>query len=142
MQSMHRLIKKENPKGLEVVDVLHALSDDSSLLLFNTIALANGRSNLLISKLDLRRKQFYSRMSRLMKCGLVKRNDGKYFLTSFGKIVYSAQMTIKTALEHNLKLKTIDSLETFDGKILKEERDKIIDLLLEEYPQIKQILVK
>jgi predicted transcriptional regulator len=132
----------KDSKAIEVVDIMRALSNDISLLLFDTIANADGTSDLLISKLNLTRKQFYSRMSYLMKCGLVKRMNGKYILTSFGKIVYSVKVTIKKACECYSKLKVIDLLETSDDKILKDEQDKIIDVLLEENPQIRQIFVK
>lgn len=121
---------------------MRAISNNISLLLFETIAVADGRSDLLISKLNLTRKQFYSRMSRLMECSLIRRKSGKYILTSFGKIVYSVIMTIKEASECYSNLKIIDLLETSNDHILKEEKDKIIDVLLEGNPQIKQIVVK
>jgi hypothetical protein len=51
-------------------------------------------------------------------------------------------MTIKEASECYSNLKIIDLLETSNDHILKEEKDKIIDVLLEGNPQIKQIVVK
>ncbi|MDQ6863801.1 MAG: hypothetical protein M3044_08245 [Thermoproteota archaeon] len=53
--------------------ILSAISDDKSLLLFNTIALASGDSSILISRLKLTRKQYYSRMLDLINAGLVRR---------------------------------------------------------------------
>jgi predicted transcriptional regulator len=130
------LSKKDNVSNPLIVDIMRAISNNISLLLFETIAVADGRSDLLISKLNLTRKQFYSRMSRLMECSLIRRKSGKYILTSFGKIVYSVIMTIKEASE------CYSNLETSNDHILKEEKDKIIDVLLEGNPQIKQIVVK
>jgi hypothetical protein len=63
------------------------------------------------------------------------------FLTSFGKIVYSVIMTFKEASECYYKLKMIDLMKTSNDRILKEELDKIIDLLLRGNPQIKQTVV-
>ena len=76
---------------MAVSDVLSAISDDKSLVLFNTIALASGDSSILISRLDLTRKQYYSRMSDLINAGLIRRKNGKYYVTSLGKVVYKAQ---------------------------------------------------
>jgi predicted transcriptional regulator len=92
---------------ISTIDVLSAISDERSLLLFKTIAHANSErssSEILISTLNLRSKQYYSRMSGLVKADLVTRRNGKYFLTAFGKIVYDAQTTIEKALRNYWKL--------------------------------------
>jgi hypothetical protein len=130
-----------NSNIIKVVDIMHALSDNSSLLLLDTIAIVDGRSDLLISKLCLTRKQFYSKTSYLMKCGLVDRRNGRYVLTSFGKIIHYIIMNVKRAAECYSKLKVIDLLETSNDHILKEEFDKIADILLEGNPQIRHIVV-
>jgi hypothetical protein len=53
-----------------VMDVLKTIADDKSL---NTIALSNGDIDICISALELTRKQYYSRLSALLKAGLVRR---------------------------------------------------------------------
>jgi predicted transcriptional regulator len=70
-----------------VSDVLKTIADDKTLVLFNTIALSNSDSDICVSALALTRKQFYSRLSVLLKAGLVKRERGKYSLTTLGIIV-------------------------------------------------------
>ena len=50
-----------------LADVLKAIADDKSLVIFNTIALSNIGSEILISRLQLTRKQYYSRMSTFLK---------------------------------------------------------------------------
>ena len=103
------LSKKDNVSNpLEAVDIIRVLSYDISLLLLDTIAVANWTSDLSISKLNLTQKQFYSRMTCIMDCGLIRRMSGKYILTSFGKIIYYVIMAIKKASEYHLKLKVID----------------------------------
>ena len=72
---------------VSVSDSLSTISNDKSLVLFNTIALASEDSSILISRLELTRKQYYSRIFELTKAGLIRRRNGKYFLTSFGRIV-------------------------------------------------------
>jgi predicted transcriptional regulator len=122
-----------------VSDVLSAISDDKSLVLFNTIALASGDSSILISRLDLTRKQYYSRMSELTSAGLVRRINGKYFVTSFGKVVYKAQELIGMAAQYSSKLKAIDSVES--PNFPAAELTKIIDTLISN-SEIKEILVR
>ena len=72
--------------------VIKLISDDKSLLIFCNIFLTSGDSSETIrAELKLTRKQYYSRISRLIKAGLVKRQKGKYFLTAFGKVIYDSQ---------------------------------------------------
>jgi len=125
---------------VSVVEILEAISDVKSLKLFNTIATKGGNSEELSVQLKLSRKEYYSRMSRLMKTGIVKRKNGKHFLTAFGKIVYDALVTVKKAVESYWKLKAIDSIDLSD-EITVKERDKLIHTLLDDV-EIREILSK
>jgi predicted transcriptional regulator len=69
--------------------VMKAMSDNKSLQLFKIIATAtleipsadcSGSINTqtLISKVNLTRKQYYSRISNLISAGLIRRSNGKY----------------------------------------------------------------
>lgn len=120
--------------------VLRAIADDKSLELFKTIAQGTIDSENLKSKTKLTRKQYYSRLSRMTKTGLVRKKSGKYLLTAFGKIVHDAQTTVDNALISYWKLKAIDSLE-MSNELPKEEQQKLIDALLENQA-LKEILVK
>src|SRR6266516_3828493 len=102
-----------------VSETLTAISDDKSLVLFNTIALSSGNTDILISKLGLTRKQYYSRMYALTNAGLITRSNGKYSLTSFGKIVYEAQILIGKAKQNYWKLKAIDSIGCLPENVVK-----------------------
>jgi predicted transcriptional regulator len=124
--------------SLSVTDTLKAISDDKSLVLFNTIALASGDSTILIRRLNLTRKQYYSRIFDLINAGLVRRINGKYFVTSFGKVVYKAQELIGMAAQYSSKLKAIDSVES--PEFPAAELSKIIDTLISN-SEIKEILV-
>jgi predicted transcriptional regulator len=121
-----------------VSDIMSAISDDKSLVLFNTIAIASGDSTILISRLNLTRKPYYSRMFDLINAGLVRRTNGKYFVTSFGKVVYKAQELIGMAVQYISKLKAIDSIES--PEFPAAELSKIIDTLISN-SEIKEILV-
>lgn len=123
---------------ISVSDCLSAISDDKSLALFNAIALANTNSNILISKFQLTRKQYYSRLSNLSEAGLVKRRNGRYLLTSFGEIVFKAQELIGQAVQCSAKLKVIDSIDS--SEFPTSERNKLIDTIITNN-EIKKILI-
>ena len=120
--------------------VLKTIADDKSLELFSIVALEKSDSRNLRSKMRLTRKQYYSRLSRMTKTGLVRRKNGKYVLTTFGKIVFESKVTIENALNNYWKLKAIDSLET-SNEVPKEEQQKLIETLLDN-EDIRGILVK
>jgi hypothetical protein len=71
---------------------------------------------------------------------MVKRKNGKHFLTAFGKVIYDAQVTVKKAVESYWKLKAIDSIDLSD-EITVKERDKLIHTLLDDV-EIREILSK
>jgi predicted transcriptional regulator len=120
--------------------VLRTIADDKSIELFTTVALETIDSKNLKKKTKLTRKQYYSRLSRMTSAGLVKRKNGKYILTTFGRIVYDSKVTIENALNNYWKLKAIDSLET-SNEVPKEEQQKLIETLLEN-EKIRAILEK
>ena len=126
-----------------LAEFIKLISDDKSLLILNTIFLASGdSSDILIKQLKLTRKQYYSRITHLVKGGLVKRQKGRYFLTSFGMVIYGAQRLLGNAVKDYWKLKAIDSFGVANkiDSMPKEERNKIIEQMISNQ-QIKEILV-
>jgi len=77
-------------------------------------------------------------MSDLTNAGLITRSNGRYSLTSFGKVVYEAQLLIEKAKQNFWKLRAIDSVET--RGLSPEERSKIIETLIVEN-DLKKILL-
>jgi predicted transcriptional regulator len=131
--------------ALSVANILSSISDEKVLSIFKAVALSeNDCSSILITKLRLTRRQYYSNMEKLVHAGLVKRTSGKYRLTSFGKLILSMMLKIETAIKYHWKLKAIDSImmmSAVDGKELPlEEGQKIIDTLIDNQ-QIKDILI-
>ena len=127
---------------ISIVDILKSISDDKGLILFNTIALANGESEIQIRKMGLTSKQFYSRISKLTKADLIKRKYGRYSLTVLGRVVYEAHMTIGKALMYYWKLKAIESIEMSPSiKLPKDDLAKLVDTLIDNQ-QIKDIVRK
>jgi predicted transcriptional regulator len=127
-------------KSQTAASILRTISDDKSMELFRTIAQGSIDSENLKNKTKLTRKQYYSRLSRMTKVGLVRKKSGKYTLTAFGKVVYDSQVTVEKAISNFWKLKAIDSLE-MSNELPKEEQRKLMDALLDNQ-ELKEILVK
>ena len=123
-----------------IADVLKAISDEISLELFRIVTLTKPNTEIPISKTKLTRKQYYSRMSELMKAGLIKRTNGKYTLTAFGKLIYyNALKIMENATSSYWELKAIDSLE-MSNDLPAEERKNMINSLVDN-EEIKVILL-
>ena len=122
--------------------VLREVTDDKALVLFNSIAKADNNGIVISPKeMKLSTKQYYPRISGLVKAGLIKRNKGKYFPTLLGKIVYDSQLIIREALSQYWKLKAIDSIGMSGPDLSDEEITQLINALIDNH-QIKDILMK
>jgi hypothetical protein len=125
-----------------ITSLLRSVSDDKSLILFNSIAISNGDKYIPLKEMKLSTKQYYSRVSGLIAAGLIKRHRGKYFLTMLGKIVYHSQITIDKTLSNYWKLRVIESIGmSSDTKLREEEIVQLIDALIDDH-NIKDILIK
>ena len=81
--------------GFSVAKVLNAISDDRYWSLFTTIAMSsdpasNGQESgdggqILHSRMNLTRRQYYQRINRLRSLGLIYRKKGRYSLSSLGR---------------------------------------------------------
>jgi len=112
-----------------------------SLDLYKSIATSNGeKGEDLLEKAKITRKQYYSRLSNMTKAGLIKRKNGLYSLTAFGKVVYDSETAIENAFNIYWKLKAIDSIG-ISNELPKEEYSKIVDALIDNY-EIKDMLIK
>ena len=88
-------------------------------------------SDNIMQILDLTRKQYYTRCSRLLNLGIVGKQNGEMMLTSFGRLVYNAQLKIANAFSHSSQLTMIDAIKSHSG--LSEDQLKIIiDKLLDD----------
>jgi DNA-binding Lrp family transcriptional regulator len=121
-----------------VAGVFESLSDNISMGLFTAIAHERINSVVLRNKVKITRKQYYSRLSKMVDAGLIKRSDGKLIPTAFGRIVYQVQRTIEEASTNLWKLRAIDSMEISDDLPIEEHR-KILESLIDNR-QIREIL--
>src|SRR4029079_2482270 len=69
----------QSDKSPLISDLIKAISDDKALTIITTVSMNAGKTDLLMSTLGLTRKQFYSKMERLMKQGLLVRRNGRYY---------------------------------------------------------------
>src|ERR671917_2487477 len=93
---------KSSAKVPSITSILKRVSDDRTLVLFNSIAVSSTNNDRYIplKEMNLSTKQYYSRIAGLMDAGLIKRQKGKYFLTLLGKVVYESQMLIGKTLAY------------------------------------------
>jgi hypothetical protein len=121
-----------------VANIFNSLSDEQSVMLFTTIATKSISSVELRSKISLTRKQYYSKLSRMVRVGLIKRRSGKLVVTTLGKIVFELQKVVQDAYNNHWKLKVLDSIEISE-ELPREERKKLMDNLIDD-SRLKQIL--
>lgn len=122
-----------------IEDILKAISDSKSLDLFSSIAQGSGESETLKETKGLSKKQYYLRTRQLLKTGLIKRLKGRFSLTSFGVIVYHAQLIVEKGMNNYWKLKAIDSIQS-SAEIGEHERTKLIKTIIDD-SGIERILV-
>jgi predicted transcriptional regulator len=125
---------------------MKALSDTKSLILFQTIAASSPgglRTSELNYNLQLPLKQLYTRISLLAKAGLVRRQDGRYYLTSYGKVIRASLDVMNNASVNYQKLVAIDKIKASDvaNNMPEEERRKIVEILISNR-QIKEVLLQ
>lgn len=127
-----------------IEDIFHAISDTKSLTIFRIIAIKENavygiESKDTMGESKVSPKQYYSRISGLLKVDSVEKKSGKYFLTLLGAQVYSVIRTIEDVLNILWKLKAVDALRLSDK--LEDEISHIIDDLI-DIDEIKEILKK
>jgi DNA-binding HxlR family transcriptional regulator len=132
-------------ENISLADVLGVISDKNGLMVFRTIAETTANSELLRAKLNITRKQFYSRISALLKTGLIKRTSGLYSLTMFGELVHETIMTLEKAFnsEYYWKLRALDSFDSAGNQnqtLSLDDRNRLIELLLRDDQKLRNIL--
>lgn len=129
---------KTNEPGISILGVLDAIRDGTSQCLFNALATDIDDHNL-VNRLKITRKQYYTRIERLVKAGLVKRKDGRFYITSFGSVIYEVQLKFAKAVDNYWKLKVIDGMNP-DNQIPQTERTKIVNGFIDD-PDLKEMIL-
>ena len=113
------------------LQVVEAISDQISIDIVTALSNDVTNSDSIMKLLNLSRKQYYSRCSRLSNIGLVSKENGEMILTSFGRIVYNAQLKIAIAFSHSSELRMIDVINSRSGLSVDHQKI-IIDKLLDD----------
>jgi predicted transcriptional regulator len=121
-------------RNTSITNVLRTLSDqETQKMLKAIIETEENKSQLLITQLGLSSRQYYNRINNLVTAGLIRRQKGKYRLSSFGKVIYSLQKIAERAAHNYWELEAIDAIRMSDNSNLADvEYMKIIDILLDD----------
>jgi predicted transcriptional regulator len=134
-------MKKEKSRtAVTKIEVLKVLSDDIALRIFSQVKKEVMTSEDLINSLNLSKKQYYTRASRLLNASLIRKNRETYTLTSLGKLVYEAHSKISKASRDAWKLNVLDTLAS-NNEILEDEYKSVTDKLIDD-PEIKKLVNK
>ena len=138
--------------SLTIERVFSALSDNKSLLLFNVIGTMSSPTTddagqptgeILISRMNMTRRQYYTRINQLRDAGLITKKRTRFILTSLGRVVYENHKIIGVAIQNRWKLQAIDSLENslVAHRMPAEEGYKVRNVLLGDCDKLKDILL-
>ena len=120
-----------SPSPVSTLQSLHVLSDRTSVDIVNAVAENVTSSGNIRELLGLTSKQYYNRLSRLRKTGIIKRKDAKLTLTAFGQLIYHALLKIATAFRHSRELIMIDAIKSIARMPHNEQKDLIDKLILD-----------
>lgn len=126
-------------------EILKMVTNENTLKILNQIIDNNNNNNnykdgntLSLSKIGLTRKQFYTKLNELITRGIIKREKGKYYLTTFGKIVYDLTFEymrkLDSVIEDCWKFKALDLLDISD-EFTNDEKRKIMEQLFNHINQ-------
>jgi predicted transcriptional regulator len=123
---------------ITVSSALRTLADPKIFAILENIAFSDIDRDFLFTHLNLSNREYYSRISCLLKNGIITKSKGKFSLTSFGRVVCNAQNLIGIALTNYWKLSAIDSLDS--SRILPStEYCNILNSLVSD-ERIKEVL--
>jgi hypothetical protein len=83
--------------------VFHSICDWKSLSLFDDLVYEGGGSKELILKLGMSRKEYYSRISKLVDTGMVQKEGRRYIITIFGRVIYEARLILANTLANHYR---------------------------------------
>jgi predicted transcriptional regulator len=95
-------IRIEAPR-ISTCQVFHSICDWKSLSLFDALVNEGGGSKELILKLGISRKEYYSRISKLVDTGMVKKEGRRYTITVFGRVIYEARLILANTLANHYR---------------------------------------
>jgi len=108
---------------------LNTLLKQNSYILLNAIQKDTGlKSNIIISKMQLSRKQCYDAIQALQRSGLVRRTAGRYYLTLFGTVIHKIISQIEEAVSLRWKIEAVEIIRN-NGNVA-HEVNEAMELLI------------
>jgi DNA-binding HxlR family transcriptional regulator len=119
---------KKAPSREEIFSIL---ADEVTVKMFKSASPGFRARGNLAGKLKITKKQYSTRLHKLVYTGLIHKRDGAYVLTALGEIIDKILLKVADeVISHYWKLKAIDSFEKKEMPM--EERRKIIDSILSD----------
>ena len=103
-----------NEGTLTIQKVLDAVSNEEAQELFNVIAEDKNSDDVVESGI-MSRRQYYRRLTKLIKLNLIKRVGKRYALTTFGYVVYDAQLTLVMVISSHSAVDSASMIPTNEG---------------------------
>jgi hypothetical protein len=124
-------MKRKNDKSVSVLEILVAISDEKSLNLFNSIGAKGISIDDLSDQHKMSGKQYYLRISKFIETGMIKRKDGKYIPTLFGKVIHEVQLILLEIVRSHWQPEAVGSLSSMKENIGNECKQVFVDHLIE-----------
>jgi DNA-binding HxlR family transcriptional regulator len=134
-------LKVKPPKNHPTItQTLEAISSESA---FNIIKALSSSSNkydsfALMEELRLSKKQFYVTISHLSNQGIIKRSNGEYRLTSFGKLILNSLDLVEDTIRIYSKTKAIDAIQA-SRKSTRHEILELVNILIDN-ERVREII--
>jgi predicted transcriptional regulator len=126
-------------KRPDLVDIYDSLANEHSLKMFKQASTGLKSRSEDIEKMGLTKKQFYSRLKKLVKLGLLTRVKGSYVHTALGRFVNSIQIKpLEEALANYWNLLAIDELKK--SKVIPEQEQERIIKSITDNSDLKEYL--
>ena len=125
-------------KILTTCKILQATSSPESQELLRIIDKGEDSHDLVV-KGKMTRKQYYLRLAKLVEMDLVKRAEGKYKITIFGKVIYETHLRLAVVVNNRFKLRALELLYS-TSTIPVSERSKLMDQIINDTGKMEIIL--
>ena len=125
-------------KILTTCKILQATSSPESQELLRIIDKGEDSYDLVV-KGKMTRKQYYLRLAKLVEMDLVKRAEGKYKITIFGKVIYETHLRLAVVVNNRFKLRALELLYS-TSTIPVSERSKLMDQIINDTGKTEIIL--
>jgi len=115
------------------IDVLEVISNRNAYKILKLVSMKqDGYTIEQLSKvLELTKKQLYFRIKKLVKTGLVKRQNARITTTILGNAVVRAMRPVHDAMRIHIQLKAIDTFALSVGNS-RREINLLIDAMIED----------